>query len=67
MVLEKLSAFLDAKIVKRTIPDRDTVASVDGLIVRKKTDWRDVMTRKNIKLFRRTNGKMMRKLGYSLT
>ena len=66
-VLETLSTFLDAEIIKTKIPERETIAGVDGRWVRNKSDWREVMTDKHIELFHQTNGWMMEKMGYSLT
>lgn len=66
IVLERLSGFLNAEIINSKIPKRETVAGVDGRWVRKKSDWREVMTDKHIELFHQTNGWMMEKMGYSL-
>lgn len=65
-VLGKISAFLDAEIINSTIPERETIADVDGQWVRKKSDWREVMTDKDVELFLQTNGLMMEKMGYSI-
>ncbi len=64
-VLEKISVFLKRDIVTNQIPDRDTVASLEGRWVRNKSDWRLNMSDTQLEIFDRINGDMLRKLGYS--
>lgn len=64
-VLEKISVFLKHDIVKNEIPDRDTVASLEGRWVRSKSDWRSNMSDTQLEIFDKINGEMLRKLGYS--
>ncbi len=66
IVLEEISSFLDVKIICMTIPERETVAKVDGRWVRKKSDWREFMTGKDLELFCQANGRMMGAIGYEL-
>ncbi len=66
MVLERLSQFLNREILHHEIPDRETIASVDGQWVRKKSDWRESMTDEQTELFYKINGRMMEKMGYGL-
>ncbi|MBI3570208.1 MAG: sulfotransferase domain-containing protein [Gammaproteobacteria bacterium] len=64
-VLEGISAFLKRDIVKATIPDRNILANLEGRWVRGKSDWRSNMTDAQLELFDKTNGDMLRRLGYS--
>jgi len=64
-VLEKIGAFLKSDILKVEIPDRNTLASLEGRWVRNKTDWRSNMSDTQVEIFDRINGDMLRKLGYS--
>jgi len=64
LALRKLSQFLDAEIVNREIPPRETIADVDGRWVRKSSQWREKMTDDQLELFRQINGQIMKKIGY---
>ena len=64
IILEKISKFLNREIINHKIPERDTVASVDGRWVRKKSDWRKSMTDEQLELFHKTNKSMMIKMDY---
>ena len=66
IVVEEISRFLDVKIICMTIPERESVAKVDGRWVRKKSDWREFMTGKDLELFCQANGQMMGAMGYEL-
>jgi hypothetical protein len=65
-VLERLSRFLSREITKHEIPERETVARVDGRWVRNTSNWRDYMTDEQIELFNKINGHMIDKLEYGL-
>lgn len=63
-VLERLSQFLGVNIRSDKIPNRDSIASMDGRWVRMKGDWRTVMNDAQLTLFEHVNGVMMRQLRY---
>lgn len=63
-VLQKISVFLKRDILANQIPDRNTVASLEGRWVRGKSDWRMNISDTQLELFDRINGDMLRKLGY---
>ena len=64
-IQERISAFLEVDILKRSLPERDSIASVDGVWVRKETDWRSQISDDILKACSKINGDMMRKIGYS--
>jgi hypothetical protein len=63
-VLEKISSFTSRAIVKKQIPDRETLAMSDGRWVRGKSDWASKISDDQLTLCHRINGEMLRKLGY---
>lgn len=63
--LEKISVFMQCSIVSDRIPDRETVASLEGRWVRTKSDWRTNISDAQLKLFHEINGEMLRRLEYS--
>lgn len=62
--LKKVSGFLGVGIANWEMPDRDSIASVGGKWVRKKSDWREAMNDEQLDVFHRLNGQMMKRLGY---
>lgn len=64
-VLERISVFLKRGIVTNQIPDRDTLANLEGRWVRGKSDWRSSMSDSQLEMFDRINGHMLRQLEYS--
>ncbi|MDX1452708.1 MAG: sulfotransferase domain-containing protein [Oleiphilaceae bacterium] len=64
--LEKLSQFLGRAIQSTNLPDRDDIAKVDGIVVKKKKDWRTEMSESDLQRFMEINQAMMQKLGYTL-
>jgi hypothetical protein len=65
-VLDSISVFIGSEIINSKIPERDTIADIDGRWVKKKSKWRDVFNEEHIELFNQTNGRMMEKMGYVL-
>jgi len=63
-VLQLLSDFLGCKLVAREIPDRNTIAGVDGRWVKQKSTWRDDFSEEILERFNQINGATMKKLGY---
>lgn len=63
-VLARLGAFLDRTPIAHQIPQRETIAGVDGRWVTQRHDWRKSYTADQLRLFDAVNGAMMRHLGY---
>ena len=63
--LENISAFLKRGILTDRIPDRETVANLEGRWVRTQSDWSSKISDGLLKIFDEINGGMLRKLGYS--
>jgi len=64
-VLEEISRYLGLRILSRTVPERDRIADIALIWVRRQTDWRESITQSQLELFERVNGAMMRRMGYS--
>lgn len=62
--LDKISAFLDVKIISETVPPRDAIAETDGRHVKKgglsKPDFPEALSKR----FDEINGEMLKKMGY---
>ena len=63
--LNKISIFLNRNILKEDIPDRNTIASVDGRWVKTESDWRLDLGGELLDKFSQLNGDMLTKMGYS--
>ena len=63
-VLEEISRYLGLRILSRTVPERDRIADIALIWVRRQTDWRESITQSQLELFERINGAMMRRMGY---
>lgn len=63
--LPKLKQFLNRQIIHHTIKSRDELVGIDGLWVKKKSDWRDHISKQELQLFDQINGRMMKKMGYA--
>ncbi len=66
LVLDKISVFLQRDIISQQVPDRGTIASVDGRWVRNKTDWKTQIGEELLERFNELNGEMLKKMGYEL-
>ena len=64
-VLIQLSEFLDRDILCHQLTPREVIANNDGKWVRKKTDWREVLTEKDLKRFNEINKPFLDLCGYS--
>lgn len=64
VVLIKISTFLDRQTLASQIPDRNTVADIDGQWVRTKSDWRSQITDVQLAQCNEVNQAMLQKLGY---
>ncbi|MDH5711940.1 MAG: sulfotransferase domain-containing protein [Gammaproteobacteria bacterium] len=62
--LNTISDFLDVEIRTTHIPNRDTIASVDGKWVKKKTNWRAHLRGSKLKRFVEINRDILRKTGH---
>lgn len=62
--LSLLHKFLGRNIISHTITDRDKLAEIDGLWIRKNTAWQDSINEKQLDLFNEINWEMMVRLGY---
>tara|TARA_B100000795_G_C22689596_1_gene395077 strand:- start:157 stop:789 length:633 start_codon:yes stop_codon:yes gene_type:complete len=64
VVLIQLSSFLERDITCNQLPSRDKIAGNDGKWVRKKTDWRKVLSEADLKRFNEINQSSLEQLGY---
>lgn len=62
--VEALAGFLDRPILSRDIPTREAAAGLDGTIVTKPWNWRDVMTDDLEQRFVELNRRQLSALGY---
>lgn len=62
--LAALSGFLKKDIISTTIPDRNTIAAVDGTWVKEKTSWRSELSGANLQRFEEINREVLEKAGY---
>ena len=62
--LLKLSNFLEREILTTELPSRDLIAQNDGKWVRKKTDWKEVLTDKDLVRFNEINNQYLDQYGY---
>jgi hypothetical protein len=63
-VLNSISEFLKRDILKKSIPNRNTIAGVDGRWVTSKSNWRSELTGVLLKRFNQINKDMLRRSGY---
>lgn len=61
---ETLSQTLGRPIISRALPERETVAAIDGQVVRAADDRPAPLTRAQDDLFQWVNGETMRQVGY---
>lgn len=64
LVLVKISAFLNRTILMSKIPDRSTLAGIDGQWVRTQSDWRSQISDAQLAQCNRINQAMLQKMGY---
>ena len=64
LVLSKVGSFLDRKILSMRVPDRNTVAGIDGQWVRTKSDWRSEIADAQLAQCNEINHAMLQKMGY---
>ena len=64
LVLSKVSAFVDRRILSHRVPDRNTVAGIDGQWVRTKSDWRSQISDAQLAQCNEINHAMLQKMGY---
>jgi hypothetical protein len=65
LVLDRISRFLKRDILSYQIPDRDTIAGVDGRWVRRETDWKAEISGEIMGRFNDINGEMLKQMGYT--
>jgi hypothetical protein len=63
-VLLQLSIFLERDITSYQLPSRDKIAGSDGKWVRKKTDWRNVLSGRDLKRFNEINQSFLDQFEY---
>lgn len=63
-ILIQLSTFLGRRILSDNIPDRSSIAGIDGRWVRKASDWKSEIRGPLLERFYDINGEMLRKTGY---
>lgn len=63
-VLDEISRYLGLKILAHKVPERDRIADIALIWVRRQTDWRECIDDRQLELFERINGAMMRRMGY---
>ncbi len=64
VVLRKISEYLGRDVLKDSIPDRNSIAAVDGRYTRKKSDWRSQLSDSQLNRFIEINGDTLRRAGY---
>lgn len=64
-VLNSISEFLNREIKSNCIPDRNSIAKIDGKWVKKKGDWEEFFTAEISSLFDRLNYRSMVEMQYS--
>ena len=62
--LDKISVFLELEIISYDLPSRNQIAEDDGKWVRKKTDWRQVLTDEDLDRFNELNINYLKKFNY---
>ena len=62
--LKNISDFLKRDIIKESIPDRNTIAGIDGRFVKIKTDWQLQISDDQLKRFNEKNYIALKKAGY---
>ena len=62
MCLKKLSIFLEMEVISRDFPNRNQLS--DGRYVKKTTEWRNVMSSKDIDLCNYVNNDILKKYNY---
>ena len=64
LILNSISDFLKCDIINENIPDRNSIAGVDGRWVKTKTNWRSEFSDDLLKRFNQTNKDILLKAGY---
>ncbi|MFC1772584.1 sulfotransferase domain-containing protein [Pseudomonadota bacterium] len=62
--LDRISKFLKRSIISGSVPDRNTIASIDGQWVRTKNNWRSELSGDLLKRFNQINKDILEKAGY---
>lgn len=63
--LNKISGFLDVKVLNAVVPPRDAIASVGGQHVNAENIAKPIFSASQLKRFTEINAEMQKKLGYS--
>lgn len=64
VTLKKISKFLKTKVHKNNVPDRATIASIDGRWVKNRTTWRTEFPQDLLDRFNEKNKVMLEEMGY---
>ena len=62
--LMKISDFLKVEIINNQIPSRDEIAEIDGIKVRKKSNWREKISQEDLSMFNLINKETLEKFKY---
>ena len=62
--LNSISNFLGREIINKSLPDKNTIANVDGRWVRSESNWRSKLSGSLLEDFHRIHGEVLRKAGY---
>ena len=62
--LNSLSDFLKRDIINENIPDRNTLAGIDGRFVKTRKSWRSELSGDLLQRFNQINGDVLKKAGY---
>ena len=65
-ILSKISKTLGREILKESLPDRESIAAVDGRYVRAGGDWTPKLSSSQLARFIDLNGEMLVRAGYSI-
>lgn len=63
-VLNSISEYLKRDVIRDNVPERKTIAGVDGRWVRNKKNWTSVLSGDLLKYFNQTNKETLIKAGY---
>lgn len=62
--LTSISSFLNTEIINTNIPDRNTIAGIDGRWVKSKTSWKSELSGADLERFLELNNDILKKCGY---
>ena len=66
MHLSPISKFLGCEVISTKVPNRETIANVDGQWVRKKSGWRDQISPALLDRFNAISKDILKQAGYTI-